>query len=212
MCSKSVQNFPCCTQFAKSAHSANKRQMAGSMNDYPADVQKYDSSADVAVANKIVRRLGIALRNRDSALVSASDPLERVKERWCEKKLGVGGSEADAAIAAAAKAMPRTVPSPASPSTTSSRRNSANCRRSDRRGRGWRIRHHPLTSVDAFGSPPSISILPQASSSSALVQTLRAWPAIVLHSRNIRCRARLRHQAGDARWRGKIGRKGRAPR
>ena len=77
------------------------------MTDYLADVQKYDSGADQAVVNKIVRHLGIALRNRDSALVSTSDPdeLERVRERWCEKKLGVGGSEADAAIAAAAKAM-----------------------------------------------------------------------------------------------------------
>ncbi|WP_026621654.1 hypothetical protein M728_002002 [Ensifer sp. WSM1721] len=77
------------------------------MSDYLADVQKYDSAADEAVVNKIVRHLGIALRNKDSALVSASDPkeLERVKEKWCEKKLGVDGAEADAAIAAAAKAM-----------------------------------------------------------------------------------------------------------
>ncbi|WP_046118887.1 DUF2853 family protein [Ensifer aridi] len=77
------------------------------MSDYLADVQKYDSAADEAVVNKIVRHLGIALRNKDSALVSASDPkeLERVKEKWCEKKLGVDGVEADAAIAAAAQAM-----------------------------------------------------------------------------------------------------------
>jgi hypothetical protein len=77
------------------------------MSDYLADVQKYDSGADEAVVNKIVRHLGIALRNKDSALVSASDPkeLERVREKWCEKKLGIGGAEADAAIAAAAKAM-----------------------------------------------------------------------------------------------------------
>ncbi|WP_026617735.1 DUF2853 family protein [Ensifer aridi] len=77
------------------------------MSDYLADVQKYDSAADEAVVNKIVRHLGIALRNKDSALVSASDPkeLERVKEKWCEKKLGVDRVEADAAIAAAAQAM-----------------------------------------------------------------------------------------------------------
>lgn len=77
------------------------------MTDYLADVQKYDSGADEAVVNKIVRHLGIALRNKDSALVSASDPkeLERVKEKWCEKKLGVGGAQADTAIAAAAQAM-----------------------------------------------------------------------------------------------------------
>ncbi|WEX76298.1 DUF2853 family protein [Sinorhizobium numidicum] len=77
------------------------------MTDYLADVQKYDSGADEAVVNKIVRHLGIALRNKDSALVSATDPkeLERVREKWCEKKLGIGGAEADVAIAATAKAM-----------------------------------------------------------------------------------------------------------
>lgn len=77
------------------------------MTDYLADVQKYDSGADEAVVNKIVKYLGIALRNRDSSLVSASDPteLDRVKEKWCGKKLGVTGPEADAAVDAAAKAM-----------------------------------------------------------------------------------------------------------
>ncbi|KQY27011.1 DUF2853 family protein [Rhizobium sp. Root482] len=77
------------------------------MTDYLADVQKYDSGADQAVVSKIVKHLGIALRNRDSSLVSASDPAElaRVKEKWCGKKLGVTGADADAAIDAAAKAM-----------------------------------------------------------------------------------------------------------
>ena len=75
--------------------------------DYLADVKKYDADADEAVVQKIVRHLGIALRNRDSSLVAASDPLElaRVKEKWCEKKLGIGGDDADKAIAATAKAM-----------------------------------------------------------------------------------------------------------
>ncbi|CAN7369631.1 MULTISPECIES: DUF2853 family protein [Ensifer] len=77
------------------------------MTDYLADVQKYDSGADEAVVNKIVRHLGIALRNKDSSLVSATDPkeLDRVREKWCEKKLGVVGAEADAAISATTKAM-----------------------------------------------------------------------------------------------------------
>lgn len=63
------------------------------MSDYLAGVQKYDSGADEAVVNKIVKHLGIALRNKDSALVSASDQteLDRVKEKWCAKKLGVTG-------------------------------------------------------------------------------------------------------------------------
>ena len=77
------------------------------MTDYVADVKKYDANADEAVVNKIVKYLGIALRNRDSALVSSSDPdeLARVKSGWCAKKLGVDGADADAAIAATAKEM-----------------------------------------------------------------------------------------------------------
>ncbi|MEM7300177.1 MAG: DUF2853 family protein [Pseudomonadota bacterium] len=60
------------------------------MSDYLADVQKYDSGADAETVQKIVKHLGIALRNRDSSLVSCSDPaeLERVRAKWCEKKLG----------------------------------------------------------------------------------------------------------------------------
>lgn len=77
------------------------------MTDYLADVKTYDPNADEAVVNKIVKYLGIALRNRDSALVSSSDPEEiaRVKSGWCAKKLGVDGADADTAIAATAKEM-----------------------------------------------------------------------------------------------------------
>lgn len=77
------------------------------MTDYLADVKLYDAGADEAVVNKIVRHLGIALRNRDSSLVSASDPaeLDRVKEKWCGKKLGVTGEAADEAVDAVCAAM-----------------------------------------------------------------------------------------------------------
>ncbi len=34
------------------------------MSDYLADVKKYEAKADEAVVNKIVKHLGIALRNR----------------------------------------------------------------------------------------------------------------------------------------------------
>ncbi|MBP1853508.1 DUF2853 family protein [Rhizobium halophytocola] len=71
------------------------------MTDYLEDVKKYDASADEAVVKKIVSYLGIALRNRDSSLVSASDKteLDRVVERWCGKKLGVTGAPAEKAVA-----------------------------------------------------------------------------------------------------------------
>lgn len=78
------------------------------MADYLADVKKYDSGASAEVVDKIVKHLGIALRNRDSSLVSATDPkeLERVKASWVGKKLGVtDGAKADAAIDKTAKAM-----------------------------------------------------------------------------------------------------------
>ncbi len=60
------------------------------MSDYLADVQRYDAKADAEIVQKIVKHLGIALRNRDSSLVSCSDPKElaRVREKWCGKKLG----------------------------------------------------------------------------------------------------------------------------
>ncbi|MCT7375055.1 DUF2853 family protein [Chelativorans salis] len=60
------------------------------MADYLADVQKYDATATAETVDKIVKHLGIALRNRESSLVSCSDPdeLARVREKWCKKKLG----------------------------------------------------------------------------------------------------------------------------
>ena len=67
------------------------------MSDYLADVRRYEAGADEAAVEKIVKHLGIALRNRDSSLVSATDPeeLKRVRDSWVAKKLGV----ADAAKA-----------------------------------------------------------------------------------------------------------------
>lgn len=77
------------------------------MSEYIADVKRYDSGADEAIVAKIVRHLGIALRNRDSSLVSCSDPTElnRVKESWCGKKLGVSSDAADDVIAKTCEVM-----------------------------------------------------------------------------------------------------------
>jgi len=78
------------------------------MADYLADVKKYDAAADADVVNKIVKHLGIALRNRDSSLVSCSDQkeLDRVKANWIAKKLGVtDDASADSAIEKVCKAM-----------------------------------------------------------------------------------------------------------
>lgn len=78
------------------------------MSDYYADVKKYDAGADEDVVKKIVRHLGIALRNRDSSLVSCSDPSElaRVREKWCKKKFGFSDdAKADEIIAAVCETM-----------------------------------------------------------------------------------------------------------
>ncbi|MFD1988165.1 DUF2853 family protein [Mesorhizobium newzealandense] len=78
------------------------------MADYLADVKKYDAAASADVVDKIVKHLGIALRNRDSSLVSCTDPkeLDRVKAGWVSKKLGVtDDKKADASIEKVCKAM-----------------------------------------------------------------------------------------------------------
>jgi len=78
------------------------------MSDYLSDVQKYDAGADAAVVDKIVKHLGIALRSKDASLVSCSDKseLDRVREKWCMKKLGATDvGAADAVIAKVCEQM-----------------------------------------------------------------------------------------------------------
>ncbi len=78
------------------------------MSDYLTDVRHYDAAADEATVAKIVKHLGIALRNRDSSLVSCTDPdeLKRVRTNWVEKKLGITDvAKADAAIESVCSAM-----------------------------------------------------------------------------------------------------------
>jgi len=70
---------------------------------YEDNIKKYASDYNKAAAEKIVGHLGIALRNRDSSLVSCSDAseLQRVREKWCRGKLALADTndEIDAAIA-----------------------------------------------------------------------------------------------------------------
>ncbi len=64
---------------------------------YLPDVKKYDPNPDEAAIDGIVKHLGIALRGRDSSLVSASDPVERatVRDGFMKKKLALTDSDAD---------------------------------------------------------------------------------------------------------------------
>ncbi|MEM9669911.1 MAG: DUF2853 family protein [Pseudomonadota bacterium] len=58
---------------------------------YEENIKKYSNGYNQAAAEKVVGHLGIALRNRDSSLVSCSDTteLQRVREKWCRSKLGL---------------------------------------------------------------------------------------------------------------------------
>ncbi|QCI65785.1 DUF2853 family protein [Phreatobacter stygius] len=78
------------------------------MSDWLADVKKYAPKANEAAVTGIVKYLGIALRNRDSSLVSFTDAKEvdRVKQNFAIKKLGLTDEKAiDAAIAQVHEAL-----------------------------------------------------------------------------------------------------------
>lgn len=70
------------------------------MADYLSDVKRYDAGADADVVQKIVKHLGIALQSKDASLVSCSDKseLDRVREKWCMKKLGSTDTAASDAV------------------------------------------------------------------------------------------------------------------
>lgn len=77
--------------------------------DWAADVRKYVGAADEKAIAGIVRYCGIALRGKDSSLVSLSDKREvaRVRDNFLKKKLGLTNPDADLdqAIAATANRM-----------------------------------------------------------------------------------------------------------
>lgn len=67
------------------------------MADYVADVKRYVPTPNEKAVAGIVKHLGIALKSKDASLVACSskDELERVRESWCRKKLGLSQSDAD---------------------------------------------------------------------------------------------------------------------
>lgn len=77
--------------------------------DWAADVKKFVPDADDKVIAAIVRYCGIALRNRDSSLVSFTDPAEtgRVRDNFLKKKLGLTQADdvLDKAIATVGERM-----------------------------------------------------------------------------------------------------------
>jgi hypothetical protein len=78
------------------------------MADYLADVKKYDATASAEVVDKIVKHLGIALRNADAKLVSCTDPqeLDRIKKGFIAKKLGeTDGAKAESVLEKVCQSM-----------------------------------------------------------------------------------------------------------
>lgn len=77
--------------------------------DWAIDVKKYAANADEKAIAGIVRHCGIALRKRDSSLVSFTDKEEvaRVRTSFLKKKLGLTDTDTDLdqAIAAVADKM-----------------------------------------------------------------------------------------------------------
>jgi hypothetical protein len=70
------------------------------MSDYLEDVKKYVDAPNPDAIDSLVGHLGIALENRDSAMVAASDPeeLKKIRDGYCNTNLDLDADEADSAI------------------------------------------------------------------------------------------------------------------
>jgi hypothetical protein len=77
------------------------------MSDYSTDIAKYTSPVNEAAVAAIVKYCGIALRNTDSSLVSATDSQElaTVRDGFAAKKLGLAAAAADAGLKKVAEKM-----------------------------------------------------------------------------------------------------------
>jgi hypothetical protein len=65
--------------------------------DHKADLKKYAPTADTKHIDAIIKHLGIAMKNTDTQLVACSskDELDRVRDSWCKKKLGLANPDAE---------------------------------------------------------------------------------------------------------------------
>lgn len=70
------------------------------MDNYIEDLRKYTTNVNESAVAAIVKYCGIALRNADSALVSATSPdeLATVRNGFAAKKLGLASDAADAGL------------------------------------------------------------------------------------------------------------------
>lgn len=77
------------------------------MSDYVADISKYTSNVNANAVKSIVDYCGIALKRRDSSLISVSDTKElaTVRDGYAAKKLGLSPEAAEAGIKGVAEKM-----------------------------------------------------------------------------------------------------------
>ena len=75
--------------------------------DYTTDLAKYTTDITSKAVDASVKYCGIALQTRDASLVSVTDSLEvdRVRQGFATKVLGLTEAEADTAIAAVSEKM-----------------------------------------------------------------------------------------------------------
>lgn len=65
------------------------------MDDHLADIRRYDPTADADAVERIIKYLGVALRNPRSVHIDPDEEKQtvRVREKWCTKKLGCDDGE-----------------------------------------------------------------------------------------------------------------------
>ncbi len=91
------------------SRTCNRAQLTGetTISDYAAGINKYTSNVNEKAIASIVKFCGIALRNKDSSLVSVSDPAEvkRVVNGYCSKMLELDATTAESAVRAVGEKM-----------------------------------------------------------------------------------------------------------
>ncbi|SMP48227.1 Protein of unknown function [Neorhodopirellula lusitana] len=77
------------------------------MPNYLENVKKYVDSPNENAVEALVGHLGLALQNRDSAVVAATDPeeLASIKSGYCSKTLDLSDEETDKAMASVCEIM-----------------------------------------------------------------------------------------------------------
>jgi len=65
------------------------------MDDHLADIRRYDPTVEPEAVERIVKYLGVALKNPRSIHIDPHEEKQtiRVREKWCAKKLGCADAD-----------------------------------------------------------------------------------------------------------------------